>query len=179
MRGHCCAIPAQMHDVLFTSPFVRYYTGALDAALAHPDHWLPAFIPDVTNDVEQRDYLRVYRHNGLATYSNPNLAGKQTSMLRIISCLHADGVGYFAALHEMLHHAGCSSERSQADDALSLDTEAFKRAGDLRKLIERAVSGAVEVRRLIRQHCLHAMQDVRASRQHDQVSPAGWHFIPL
>ena len=146
MRGFGCTIPANVHKTMFTAPFLRCFKCALDSALAHPVQWLPAFIPDVISDVAQRDYLRLYRQNGQAVYSNPNFVGKQTSILRILSCLHSDGAGYFASLHALLCQAGCNSKRSQTEDACSLDSEVTKQGARVCKLIEEAVSGAVEAR---------------------------------
>lgn len=145
LRGIYSTIPSQVHHQLFTSPFLKCFANALDSALANPTHSLPAFIPEVSSDIKQREFLRLYRHNGEVINSNPNMAGKRTSILRTISCIHADGVGFFRVLHRLVAQAGCSSERSSADDARSLDSEASRRASRVHELIQATVSGAVEV----------------------------------
>lgn len=145
MRGLYHTIPAHVHNQLFTSPFLKCFASMLDAALTHPNCWLPAIIPDGKSDIEQRQFLRLYRHNGQVINSNPNMAGKGTSILRIISCIHADGIGYFHVLHRLLSEAGCGSGRSRADDIHSLDLEEVRRASRVCTLVQESISWAIQV----------------------------------
>lgn len=145
MRSLYHTIPARVHKQLFTSPFLKCFATMLDAALTHPSCLLPAFIPDVKSDVNQREFLRLFRHNDQVISNNPNMAGKGTSILRIISCIHADGIGYFHVLHRLLSEAGCSSGRSCADDICSLDLEDVKRASRVCELVQGSISGAIQV----------------------------------
>lgn len=146
LRGLYHSIPSQVHQTLFTWPFIQSFSSALDAALARHAEWLPALSPDEDSRMHQREFLRLYKHNGQVIHSNPNLAGKRTSILRILTCIHADGVGFFSVLHSLLHEAGLRSEQTQMDDVHSLDNETSKRSTEMLKHIKETVSEAVSVR---------------------------------